>query len=385
LQSRCTNFHFFHQRIGTFCRYLIEMSASAATAVKHKILLLDDDPDVLDLFQQMLLQLPSEPEVHISSSGASAMTMLDAEPFNILIADLKMPRMDGLQVLAIVRRKFPALRTVVLTAVTDPQMRARAYAMGIDLFLEKPTNAKENVFFRDCIESLLDSELTGGFRGVQSKSLVDLIQLECLSGSSCILKITNGRLEGRIWIQNGEVYDSATQDVEGEDAFRRILSWRAGNFEILPMDAERPRKIKTSYQGLLLDTAQALDEAQAGSSESGDALSDTQYFSKAGLGRIHGVEFALRVPLESSRPVDKWGIESPEAIAAWVRGAVTRFQNLHPGFELGAVDHFEARGIQRIIHVTMHGSDLIVVGMLPNASKEQISESTKKVLERWAS
>ena len=187
------------------------MSASAATAVKHKILLLDDDPDVLDLYQQMLLQLPSEPDVHISSSGASAMTMLDAEPFSILISDLKMPRMDGLQVLAIVRRKYPQLRTVVLTAVTDPQMRARAYAMGIDLFLEKPTSEKEVSFFKDCIESLLDSEQSGGFRGVQSKSLVDLIQLECLSGSSCILKITNGKLEGHIWIQNGEVYDATTQ------------------------------------------------------------------------------------------------------------------------------------------------------------------------------
>src|SRR6187200_1445 len=114
------------------------MSASAATAVKHKILLLDDDPDVLDLYQQMLLQLPSEPEVHISSAGASAMTMLDAEPFSILISDLKMPRMDGLQVLAIVRRKYPQLRTVVLTSVMDEQFRSRVYALGVDLFWQKP-------------------------------------------------------------------------------------------------------------------------------------------------------------------------------------------------------------------------------------------------------
>jgi CheY-like chemotaxis protein len=360
------------------------MSASAATAVKHKILLLDDDPDVLDLYQQMLLQLPSEPEVHIASSGASAMTMLDAEPFSILIADLKMPRMDGLQVLAIVRRKYPQLRTVVLTGVADPQMRARAYAMGIDIYLEKASNEKEVSFFKDCIESLLDSEHAGGFRGVQSKSLVDLIQLECLSGSSCILKITNGKLEGRIWIQNGDVYDAATQDVEGEDAFRRILSWRTGNFEIVPIDSERPRRIKTSYQGLLLDTAQAMDEAQA-DSNSGENLSDTQYFRKAGLGRIHGVEFALRVPVDSARPVQKWGIEDPEPIVTWLRALVARFQGLHPGFELGSIDTVETRGIQRIMHVAVHGSDLIVVGMLPNASKDQISESTKKVLERWAS
>ena len=362
------------------------MSAAAATAVKHKILLLDDDPDVLDLYQQMLLQLPSEPDVHISSAGASAMTMLDAEPFSILISDLKMPRMDGLQVLAIVRRKYPQLRTVVLTAVTDPQMRARAYAMGIDLYLEKPTSAKEISFLKDCIESLLDSEHAGGFRGVQSKSLVDLIQLECLSGSSCILKITNGRFVGRIWIQNGDVYDAATQDVEGEEAFRRILSWRAGNFEIVPIDTERPRRIQTSYQGLLLDTAQAMDEAQAdGVDESGDNLSDTQYFRKAGLGRIHGVEFALRVPLDPARKIHKWGIENPDPIVNWLRAAVARFQGLHPGFELGSIDTLETRGIQRIIHVTMHGSDLIIVGLLPNASKDQISESTKKVLERWAS
>ena len=75
------------------------MSASAATAVKHKILLLDDDPVVLDIYQQMLLQLPSEPEVHIATSGQSAMAMLDAEPFNLLVSDLNMPRMDGLSLL----------------------------------------------------------------------------------------------------------------------------------------------------------------------------------------------------------------------------------------------------------------------------------------------
>jgi CheY-like chemotaxis protein len=360
------------------------MSVSAETGVKHKVLLLDDDPDVLDLYQQMLLQLPSEPAVHIASSGASAMTMLDAEPFSILISDLKMPRMDGLQVLAIVRRKYPQLRTVVLTAVTDPQMRARAYAMGIDLYLEKPGSEKEVSFFRDCIESLLDSESAGGFRGVQSKSLVDLIQLECLSGSSCILKITNGKLEGRVWIQNGDVYDAATQEIEGEEAFRRILSWRAGNFEIVPIDSERPRRILTSYQGLLLDTAQAMDEAQADGADS-DALTDTQYFRKAGLGRIHGVEFALKVPMDTARPVQKWGIENPEPIVKWVRGMMTRFRGLNPGFELGDVDTLEVRGIQRIVRVMVHGTDLIVVGILPNASKDQISESMKKVLERWAS
>lgn len=363
------------------------MSASAATAVKHKILLLDDDPDVLDIYQQMLLQLPSEPEVHIATSGASAMTMLDAEPFNLLVSDLNMPRMDGLQVLAIVRRKYPQVRTVVLTGAADEQMRARAYAMGIDLYLEKPCSEKELNFLKDCLESLLDTEQVGGFRGIQSKSLVDLIQLECLSGSSAILKITNGKLDGRIWIQSGEVIDASTQEMEGEAAFRRILSWRTGNFEILPSDSERPRKILTSYQGLLLDTAQALDEAQAGNlaSATDDGLTDTQFFRQASLGRIPGVEFALKIPADTSASIQQWGIERPEPVVAWVRGVFSRFQSLELGFELGSIDTIEARGVQRIVHVNVDTSHLIAVGLLPTASKEQIEENTQKVLEQWAS
>ena len=125
---------------------------------KPKVLLLDDDPDVLELYQQMMLQLPSEPEVHIATSGPSAMAMLEAESFNVLVSDLQMPKMDGLQVITIVRRKHPRLRTVVLSGVTDEQMRARAYSMGIDLYMEKPGNSKELNFLMDCVESLLDSE-----------------------------------------------------------------------------------------------------------------------------------------------------------------------------------------------------------------------------------
>ncbi len=83
---------------------------------RPKILLADDDPDLLDLYRQILGQLPSRPEVHTAGSGARAMAMLEAEPFQLLICDLKMPKMDGLQVLAIVRRKYPQLRTVALTA-----------------------------------------------------------------------------------------------------------------------------------------------------------------------------------------------------------------------------------------------------------------------------
>src|SRR5438876_9670617 len=213
------------------------------TEVRHKILLLDDDPALLDMYQEVLGKLPSRPEVHTASSGARGMAMLEAQPFRLLICDLRMPKMDGLQVLSIVRRKYPQLRTVALTSVHDEQFRSRAYALGVDQFWHKPNTEQEIKMFLECLESLLGTEVESGFRGVQSKSLMDIIQLECISQSSSVLRITNRALAGKIWIQDGEVIDAEAGELAGEAAFQKILSWKAGNFETLPAEPSRPSAI----------------------------------------------------------------------------------------------------------------------------------------------
>src|SRR6266566_4403753 len=201
---------------------------------RHHILLLDDDPDLLDMYREILADLPSRPEIRTAASGPRAMALLESEPFRLLVCDLKMPKMDGLQVLSIVRRKYPQLRTVALTAVADEQFRSRAYALGVDQFWYKPASEQEIKMFLECLESLLGTESDTGFRGVQSKSLVDIIQLECISQSSSVLRITNGGHTGKIWIHEGEVIDAEASDISGEPAFHKILSWRAGGFESLP-------------------------------------------------------------------------------------------------------------------------------------------------------
>jgi CheY-like chemotaxis protein len=120
-----------------------------------KILLVDDDPDLLDMYREVLTQLPSQPEVHTANSGPRALAMLEAEPFDLLICDLKMPKMDGLQVLGIVRRKYPRLRTMILSAELDEQFRHRAYALGADLYCHNPGTEHETKVWLEQVESLL--------------------------------------------------------------------------------------------------------------------------------------------------------------------------------------------------------------------------------------
>src|ERR1039457_3969526 len=143
--------------------------------------------------------------------------------------------------------------------------------------------------FLECIESLLGRETEAGFRGMQSKSLMDIIQMECISRSSSVLRITNGPLTGKIWIQSGELVDAEATDLRGEAACQKILSWKAGNFEMLAAEASRPRTIFKSYNALLLESAQAMDESLGGTTAEGEPQPVSS--SMAVLSQFEGVEF----------------------------------------------------------------------------------------------
>jgi CheY-like chemotaxis protein len=354
----------------------------------HKILLLDDDSDLLEVYREILGRLPSKPEIHTVTSGARALAMLSSEPFSLLLCDLKMPRMDGLQVLTIVRRKFPQLRTAVLTCILDEQFRARAYAMGIDLFLEKPTSSKEITFLLDCIESLLGREQAGGFRGVQSKSLVDIIQLECLSQSSSVLKISQGTMEGKIWIQTGEIIDAATQHDTGVEAFHRILSWKSGNFEILPDEPARKRTIFASYQGLLLETVQSLDEVQtAGAPSAAPATAEVGASSSAlaGLSRFHGVEFLVSVSSNAPSEVESWGLDNAEQVALWTQNTMRKFRVLGERLQAGMLNRIDGRGPMQNVSAASRGEKELCVGFYRSLPAEAVRQTLQEMLSKWAS
>ncbi len=350
---------------------------------RPKILLADDDPDLLDMYREMLAQLPSRPEIQTATSGARVIAALEPEPFQLLICDLRMPKMDGLQVLAIVRRKYPELRTVAMTAELDEQFRSRAYALGVDLFWHKPGSEPETKMFMACIESLLGREIEGGFRGVQSKSLMDIIQLECISQSSSVLRISNGVLSGKIWIQNGELVDSEAADLRGEAAFQRILSWKAGNFEMLPAEPSRPRTILKSYNALLLESAQALDESRGGVTTEGAPSPTASPLAR--LSQLEGVEFVLAMkPGQDGYEVAR-GLENPERMAAWARQSLERFRSLGDRLGAGPLEQLEGFGPQRHVALACQAETEFCVGWKHSLAPEQVREMMKKLLALWDS
>lgn len=359
---------------------------------RHKILIVDDDPGVLELYSELLSALPSHPEIFSASNGPRALAMLRGQSFRLLICDLKLPKMDGLQILAIVRRSFPELRTVVITGMQDEEFRSRAYALGVDLFWLKPDTEQNMQMFLQCIESLLGKDIELGFRGVQSKGLMDLIQMECLSQASTVLRITRGPLTGRLWILSGELIDAEAEGVRGEAAFRRILSWKSGTFENLPAEPGRERSIDKPVNALLLEAAQAIDETamptEGSSAEQAEQVEQANHRStvwRLGALTRAGAQFVVSLPEKGEGEPEGLGTEATSELVQWMRQANQAGQILGQRLQAGPLAQVEGAGLDHRVVLLSQANKSFLVGWPADTKAAGLTEKSKQLVASWDS
>jgi DNA-binding NarL/FixJ family response regulator len=355
---------------------------------QHKILVLDDDVDWLALCRDQFASLSSHPEILTANNAKRALALLETEKIRLLISDLKMPRIDGLQVLAIVRRRFPAVRTVVLSGLEDEEYRSRAYALGVDLFWLKTEMQRNSKLFCECVESLLgqsDQEGDTGFRGIQSKSLLDIIQMECLTRTSTVLRITRGPLVAKLWIQDGELLDAECEGASGEAAFHRLLAWKTGAFENLPAEPNRGRTIQKPVNALLLESAQTLDETAHPSAEPDSVEANLHRKTMWKLAQLtrEGAEFVVAVPLSVGVP-EALGTQNVDALAQWTLRAAEIARRLGERLEAGPLSHVASQSLERQTVLLRHGDRVFLVGW-PAESAENMLEKSRKLVALWES
>ena len=109
------------------------------------ILVVDDEPDVALLFRQQFRREVRQGTyvVHIANSGEMALDQLanGIEPTLIVIlSDINMPGMDGLQLLDEVKQRHPELPVMMVTAYGDDERRRRANDLGAFEFVTKPVD-----------------------------------------------------------------------------------------------------------------------------------------------------------------------------------------------------------------------------------------------------
>ena len=105
------------------------------------ILIVDDEQSY-----RQLLSLVFEGDGHTirtASNGREALTLLQSEPADVVISDVRMPDMDGIEMLSSVRESQPDLGVVLMTAFASVETAREAFKLGADDFIQKPFDVEE--------------------------------------------------------------------------------------------------------------------------------------------------------------------------------------------------------------------------------------------------
>ncbi len=117
----------------------------------HKYLVVDDEKNIRVTVRRCLDS--GDIQVSDAINGEEALEILSRESFNLLLLDLKLPGLDGMEVLRRVRTLYPDLKVIIISAHGSVQTAVEAMKTGALDFLEKPFTPDE---LRSAVSKALD-------------------------------------------------------------------------------------------------------------------------------------------------------------------------------------------------------------------------------------
>lgn len=106
-----------------------------------RILFVDDEPRVLDGIRRLLYHLRAQWRMTFASSGAQALEVMSREGFDVIVTDIRMPGMDGIELLARTRELYPGVVRIVLSGQSDRDLTLKS-ALNAHQYLSKPCDAE---------------------------------------------------------------------------------------------------------------------------------------------------------------------------------------------------------------------------------------------------
>ena len=248
-------------------------------AQKHKrVLFVDDDPQFLETIERVIRgSSRGHWDVFFADNAGKALSVLSETPIDLVVADVQMPVVDGVQFLRLLHRRFPNLQKVALTGFANESVRAACLDAGAELFLEKPRTGAGMESVIATLEELSRWQTEeDGFRGVLRRaSLEDVIQMECLSRHSVVLWVEAGELRGEIFIKEGAIVHAQAKDKSGIAAFNYLLSLRGGEFVMQPFAEPPAATMDDSWEMLIMEAARLRDEETSASPSPADGSAET--------------------------------------------------------------------------------------------------------------
>ncbi|MBU0728598.1 MAG: response regulator [Proteobacteria bacterium] len=261
------------------------------------VLIVDDDEGFL-LSLEDLLKGSSQPfSVLTANNGKEASSILDSVSINLVVTDLKMPEMDGFDLLANISSAHPDVPVIVMTAYGTPEMENRLKDMGAFQYIEKPIDF--NILLKKISDGLFACS-KGHIDGISLPSFMQLLQLD---KKTCTLTVTSKNRTGMLFFQQGELTNASTNGLKSLEAAMEISSWEQTKIEIINICKNQNKTIDVPLGFILIESARLKDERENKPADDEQAENDSSSSPDGELEPIPGVNLD-NLDFDRSVPVD---------------------------------------------------------------------------------
>ncbi len=227
------------------------MPANAKT-----VLIVDDEAVFLRTVSDGFAVYRDQVNVLTAHNGRLAAEILGRGGVDLVVTDLKMPVMDGFELIAYMSRMCPAVPVLVMTAFGTPEIEARVGEYGIAAYLDKPLDF--STLATRVLEALAQSA-SGHLQGIALATMLQMIELD---RKTCSLVVRSDGATGRLWFRRGQLLDAELGALSGDEAVLAVVGWDHPEIEIVAGRADRPARVKMALPELLLEGFRRKDEAE---------------------------------------------------------------------------------------------------------------------------
>jgi CheY-like chemotaxis protein len=222
-----------------------------------KVLLVDDDHEMLLALKEGFTQYRDSFAVQLAADGLQAVESLKKSVVSLVVTDLKMPRMDGLELLAHIMEYYPDIPVIIITGYSTPEMEHLAKEGGAVGYIAKPFLIED--LARQIMTALRKESEGGTLQNVSSGMFMQLIEME---QKTCTIRLEAkfSGSKGILFFHEGELLDARLNDLQGEDAAYEIFAWEQVNLSIQNGCALKTKRIHGEMQHLILEAARRKDE-----------------------------------------------------------------------------------------------------------------------------
>ncbi|MCF8027456.1 MAG: response regulator [Desulfobacteraceae bacterium] len=222
-----------------------------------KVLIVDDDAVWLQLMEQELNQNAPPFTVATTESGQEALDILAADHVSAVVSDLRMPGIDGFELVNRVSRDYPDIPVMIVTAYDRPKTREVVFKSGASDYMVKPLSTEDLI---ERINRILRTQAEGG--SLHNVSLETFLQLIEMESQTCTLRVTRktGNQLGVLFFRDGELINARLGGRQGHEAAYEILSWSGVSLTIENFCQVTEKLIDGGLQSMLLNAMRQKDE-----------------------------------------------------------------------------------------------------------------------------